>query len=359
MASIRVQRLIHNLISVCTLAAAGAALAAFATATASEVSLYSYREPQRIEPLLRAFHAATGILVKTTFAREGLIERILAEGEESPADVLLTNEFGLLLDARARGLTQAFKSPVVDANVPAIYRDPEGHWFGLTLRARLFVVSAKRVGTSTVTYEDLAEPKWKGKICIRSGEHAYNAALIASMLVHRGPKQTEAWLRGVKANLARKPSGGDRDQIRAVMDGACDLAVVNSYYAASFIFVDQNLREVKQDSIRLQFPNATDRGTHVTISGAALMKHSRNKAAAIKLIELLTSPLGQRIYSAINDEYPVSEAVAPPSIMGNWAALNADSLPLHRIGGLREQALRLVETVQFDDGPNGANASVR
>lgn len=349
----------RNLISVGAVAAVGATLAALGPASASEVSLYSYREPQRIEPLLRAFHAATGIMVKTTFAREGLIERILAAGEESPADVLLTNEFGLLLDARARGLTQAFKSPVVEANVPAIYRDLEGHWVGLTRRARLFVVSAKRIDASAVTYEDLAEPKWKGRICIRSGKHTYNAALIASMLAHRGPKQTEAWLRGVKANLARKPGGGDRDQIRAVMEGACDLAVVNSYYAANFIFVDQNLREVKQDSIRLLFPNATDRGTHVTISGAALMKHSRNKAAAIKLIELLTSPLGQRIYGAINDEYPVSEAVAPPSIMGNWAALNADSLPLHRIGELRAEALRLVEAVQFDDGPTGASGSVR
>jgi iron(III) transport system substrate-binding protein len=319
-------------------------------AAASEVTVYSYREPQRIEPLLRAFHGATGITVKTVYAREGLIERIQAEGETSRADVLLTNEFGLLLDARTKGITHAFKSAVVAANIPAIYRDPKGHWFGLTRRARLLVVSAKRVAARTVTYEELAEPHWKGKVCIRSGKHAYNLALIASMLVHHGPKKTEAWLAGVKANLARPPTGGDRDQIRAVMEGVCDLAVVNSYYAANFFFVDQDLREVKHDSIRVLFPNAADRGTHVAVSGAALMRHSRNKEGGIKLIELLTSPLGQRIYSAINDEYPVTDAAPPPSVMASWPPLKADTLPLHRIGELRQDALKLVELVRFDQG---------
>ena len=227
------------------LLAIAATVAGIAQAGATEVNLYSYREPQRIVPLLRAFHAATGIRVNVTFASKDLIERIAAEGERSPADVLLTNEYGLLLDARQRGLTQAFKSPIVEANVPAIYRDPEGHWVGLTRRARLFVVSAKRVSTDTITYEDLAEPRWKGKICIRSGRHPYNTALIASMLAHHGPQKTEAWLRGVKANLARAPSGGDRDQVRAVMEGVCDVAVVNSYYAANFLFIDQELREQK------------------------------------------------------------------------------------------------------------------
>lgn len=341
------------------LLAAATVVAATSPAAPSEVNLYSYREPQRIEPLLRAFHAATGIRVKTTFAREGLIERILAEGDASPADVLLTNEFGLLLDARARGLTHAFKSPVVEANVPAIYRDPEGHWFGLTRRARLFVVSAKRVDSNTVTYEELAEPRWKGKICIRSGKHFYNVALVASMLAHHGPKGTETWLRRVGANLARTPSGGDRDQIRAVMDGVCDLAVVNSYYAASFIFVDQNLREQTHESIRVLFPNAANRGTHVAVSGAALMTRSRNKESAIKLIELMTSPLGQRIYSAINDEYPVSETAPPPSLMASWAPLKADTLPLHRIAELRHDALSLIESVRFDQGPDSTSPPVR
>ena len=326
---------------------------------ASEVNLYSYREPERIVPLLRAFHAATGIRVNVTFASKDLIDRIAAEGEHSPADVLLTNEFGLLLDARARGLTQPFNSPVVDANVPAVYRDPEGHWFGLTLRARLFVVSAKRVSADTMTYEELAEPRWKGKICIRSGKHPYNTALVASMLAHHGPHKTDAWLRGLKANLARVPSGGDRDQVRAVMEGICDVAVVNSYYAANFIFIDQNLQEQRHQSIRLLFPNTADRGTHVAISGTALLKHSRNKESGIKLIELLTSELGQRMYSAVNDEYPVSVTVPPPTLMANWSPLKADSLPLHRLAEVRTEARKLVDGLRFDDGPNGAGPPIR
>ena len=173
-----------------------AALAAGGPATLSEVTVYSYREPQRIEPLLRAFHGTTGIRVKMVYARDGLIDRIEAEGTASPADVLLTNEFGLLLDARVRGLTHAFKSAAVEANVPAIYRDPEGHWFGLTRRARLFVVSAQRVDSSAMTYEDLVQPRWKGKICIRPGKHAYNVSLIASMLAHRGRIRQKPGCRG-------------------------------------------------------------------------------------------------------------------------------------------------------------------
>jgi iron(III) transport system substrate-binding protein len=327
-------------------------VAAVTPAASSEVTLYSYREPQRIEPLLRAFHGTTGITVKTIYAREGLIERIEAEGAASPADVLLTNEFGLLLDARARGITHAFRSEVLEANVHPIYRDPEGHWFGLTQRARLFVVSAKRVDSATIAYEDLVRPRWKGKICMRSGKHPYNVALIASMLAHHGARETEAWLRGVRNNLARKPSGGDRDQIKAVIEGVCDLAIVNSYYAANFFYIDQSARELKHDSIHVVFPNAAGRGTHVAISGAALMKHSRNKEGGIRLIELLSSAIGQRIYSAINDEYPVNEAAPAPSVMEIWPPLKPDALPLHKIGELRRDALGLVESIGFDQGPN-------
>lgn len=321
-------------------------------AQAAEVQLYSYREPQRILPLMRAFHAATGIRVNPTFASNDLIERITEEGERSPADVLLTNEFGLLLDARARGLTQPFKSAVVEANVPPIYRDPDGHWLGLTRRARVLLVSTKRVNAETITYEDLADPKWKGKLCMRSGKHPYNTALIASMLVHHGPEKAEAWLRGLKANLVRAPTGGDRDQVRAVIEGACDVALVNSYYAANFFHIDQELREQKHPLIRLVFPNAAGRGTHVTISGAALMKHARNKDGGIRLIELLTSELGQRMLSAVNDEYPVTNAVAPPTLLANWSPLRPDAVPLYKLAERRTEARKLVDAIRFDDGPH-------
>ena len=185
----------------CWLAVATGA-ASIAPAAASEVNVYSYREQQLIAPLLRAFHAATGIRVNATFASQGLVERVASEGEKSPADILWTTDLPPLLEARRRHLTQAFKSSIVEANVPVIYRDPEHHWVGVTLRARVFVVSAERTGTQTLTYEQLAEPQWKGKVCMRSGAHAYNVGLVASMLAHHGAQRTETWVRGVAANLA-------------------------------------------------------------------------------------------------------------------------------------------------------------
>lgn len=324
-----------------------------------EVNLYSYREPERILPLLRALHASTGIRVNLTFASKDLIERIAEEGDQGPADVLLTNEFSLLLDARKRGLTQPLKSAAVEANVPSIYRDPEGHWTGLARRARVLVISTTRVNAAPGTYEELADPKWKGRLCIRSGSHPYNTALVASMLVHHGSQKAELWLRGLKSNLARPPKGGDRDQVRAVIEGACDIAIVNSYYAANFIQIDQELREQKHKSIRLVFPNAEGRGTHVTISGAALMKHARNREGGIKLIELLTSELGQRMLSAVNDEYPVTDLVAPPTLLGGWAALRPDPLPLHKLAERRTEAKGLVEAIRFDDGPNDSSSPMR
>ena len=327
------------------------------SSVASEVNLYSYREPQHVEPLLRAFQAATGIEVKTTFAPLGLIERLVLEGESSPADILLTNDFAPLLEARQRGLTQAFKSDVVEANVPAVYRDPERHWFGITRRARVFIVSDKRIADRPMTYEELAEPQWKGKICIRSGLHAYNVGLVASMLAHHGPAWTENWLRGLAANLARKPSGGDRDQISAVVDGVCDLAVVNSYYAADFFAAYHNPMQLRRPPIRLLLPNATDRGTHVSISGVALLKRARNKEGSIKLIEFLTSVRGQQIYSAINDEYPVNVTVPMPSLEANREQLKPDPLPLHRTAELRHDALTLIERTRFDQGPEFGNAA--
>jgi iron(III) transport system substrate-binding protein len=338
------------LVCACWLAVATGA-ASIAPAAASEVNVYSYREEKLIAPLLRAFHVATGIRVNATFASQGLVERVASEGEKSPADILWTTDLGPLLDARRRDLTQAFRSSIVEANVPAIYRDPENHWIGVTLRARVFVVSADRIGTQVVTYEQLAEPQWKGKVCMRSGAHVYNVGLVASMLAHHGAERTESWLRGVAANLARKPAGGDRDQIRAVIAGACDVAVVNSYYVADFIPLDQNLREQKRSPIRVLFPNAADRGTHVSLSGAALLKHGPNRDSSIRLIEFLASEQGQRIFSAVNDEYPVNEGVPPPSLMASWGPLKADPVSLQRIAGLLVDALNLVEKARFDHGP--------
>jgi iron(III) transport system substrate-binding protein len=204
-------------------------------AAAQEVNVYSYREPQLVEPMLNAFTEATGIKVNLIFAKEGLVERMAAEGRNSPADVLLTNEFAFLTQTKAAGSTQAVKSDALEAAIPAALRDPEGHWFGLTRRARVVYASKDRVKADTITYEELADPKWKGRICTRSGQHTYNIALIASMIAHHGEQKAEAWLKGLKENLARKPAGGDREGVRDVQAGLCDVAIGNTYYMAAML----------------------------------------------------------------------------------------------------------------------------
>ncbi len=322
-------------------------------ASAAEVHVYSFREPKLMEPLFAAFTAKTGIEVKTVFAKDGLIERIVAEGANSPADVLLTNEFGLLTQARDAGITQPALSPAIEADVPAAYRDPAGHWIGLTRRARVVYASKKRVGQHAITYEELADPKWKGKICARSGQHTYNVALVASMIAHHGAADAETWLKGVKENLARKPSGGDRDQVKAIFAGECDLAIGNTYYMA---LMATNEKEPEQKdwaaAVKVLFPNAADRGTHVNLTGAALMRNAPGKESGLALIAYLASAEAQTAYAAANHEYPVKDGVAPSDLVQSWGALKPDPIALEEIAKLRRQASELVDKVGFDNGPS-------
>ncbi len=314
------------------------------------VNIYSYREPKLIEPLLKAFTDKTGITPNVVYANTGLIERMVAEGQNSPADVLLSNEFGWLNQAEAAGATQTIKSDIVEAQVPAEYRDPKGQWVGLTRRARVVYASKDRVKQDSITYEELADPKWKGKICIRSGQHTYNVALLASMIANDGEEKAETWLNGLKANLARKPAGGDREQVRDVQAGLCDLAIGNTYYMVAM----QKNPEQKAwaDAVKILFPNAGDRGTHVNISGVALAAHAPNKSNAMKLIEFLVSDEAQEIYVEANGEYPVSPHVKPTELVASWGPLKADKLPLSKIGELRKKASEMVDRVRFDAGPN-------
>ena len=318
--------------------------------SAGEVNIYSYREPKLIEPLLKAFTAKTGISTNMIFAGSGLVERMTAEGRNSPADVLLTNEFGLLVQAQEAGVTQAVASPELEAAIPAAFRDPNGHWFGLTKRARVVYASKSRVKQTALTYEELADPKWKGKICIRSGQHTYNISLIASMIAHLGEEKAQTWLSGVKANLARKPSGGDREAVRDVAAGQCDLAIGNTYYMAAM----QNNPEQKAwaDSVRIIFPDNETRGTHINISGASVAASAPNKANAIALITYLASPEAQQLYASANGEYPVRDGVAVSQQIAAWGTPKPDPLPLAEIGKLRKAASELVDKVRFDQGPN-------
>jgi iron(III) transport system substrate-binding protein len=321
-----------------------------AHADEGEVNIYSYREPGLINPLLAAFTEETGIKTNVIFAKNGLIERLKAEGKNSPADLLLTNESGLLLQAEAAGVTQPLTDPVLEKAVPAQLRDPEGHWFGLTRRARIVYASKDRVKQDKITYEDLADPKWRNRICIRSGQHTYNVALIASMIAHHGEAKTETWLTGLRDNLARRPAGGDREGVRDIKAGLCDLAIGNTYYMAAML---KNPEQKEwADAVRMIFPNAEGHGTHVNISGMSLAANAPNKENALKLMEFLVSPEAQRIYAEANGEYPVVEGVPASPLVASWGELNADDLPLTTIAEHRKKASELVDRVQFDQGPN-------
>jgi iron(III) transport system substrate-binding protein len=323
--------------------------AAMPASAQDKVNIYSYREPGLIDPLLKAFTAQTGIQTNVVFASAGLNERLAAEGALSPADLLFTVDASRLSEAKAAGLTQAVSIPALNAAVAAAYRDDDGHWFGLTMRARVIYASKERVKQDTITYEDLADPKWKGKICTRPGQHVYNTSLVATIVAHKGEAAAEAWLRGVKANLARKPAGGDREAVRDVQAGLCDLAIANTYYMA--LMLKNPEQKAWADSVKILFPNAADRGTHINISGMALTKNAPNKASALKLMEYLASNEAQKIYAEINNEYPISAAVSVSDVVKSWGPLKPDALPIENIGKNRKKASELMDKVQFDQGP--------
>ena len=317
------------------------------------VNVYSYRQPDLIDPLLQEFTKETGIKVNVIFADKGLIERIQAEGRNSPADLLLTVDVGNLTQATNSGISEPIHSEKVDAAVPSAYRAEDNSWVGLTRRARVIYASKERVKQQDITYEELADPKWRGKICVRSGQHVYNVALIASMIAHHGEEWTEQWLRDVKANLARKPTGSDRLQVKGVYAGECDIAIGNTYYMGAMLS-DEKEPEQKEwaNSVNILFPNTSDRGTHVNVSGAVLAKHAPHKENALKLIEFLVSDKGQEMYAEVNYEYPAKEGVPWSKTVQSWGEFKPDPISLNEIAGLRKKASELVDKVDFDDGPS-------
>ncbi len=319
-------------------------------AKAEEVNIYSYRQPDLIAPLLDAFTKETGIDTNVLFLNKGLVERVAAEGANSPADLILTVDISRLSDAKDKGVTQPVDSNGINGTIPANFRDPEGHWFGLTTRGRVVYASKDRVAQDAITYEELADPKWKGKICIRSGQHIYNIGMIASVIANLGEDKAEAWLAGVKDNLARKPNGNDRAQAKGVFAGECDIGIGNTYYVG---LMKTNEKEPEQkewaDAIKVLFPNSEDRGTHVNISGMALAKNAPNKDAAVKLMEFLASPKGQELYAERVFEYPVDPNAKVSDIVKSFGEIKPDSLPLAEIAKNRKAASVLVDKVGFNN----------
>lgn len=337
-----------RILAAATAVASALALNSTAFAQSGEVNLYSYRESKLLQPLTDAFTKDTGIKVNVVSASSGLEQRIKAEGANSPADVLLTVDIGRIDEAVQAGVTQPIKSDVIDKIVPSQYRDPDGHWAGISMRARVIYASKDRVKQDAITYEELADPKWKGKICIRSGQHIYNNALFAAYVAHHGEAKAEEWLRGVKANLAQKPSGGDRETARDVAAGKCDLGIGNTYYWALMMDKDPD-KKPWAEATKVILPTFAGGGTHVNLSGLLLVKNAPNRANAVKLIEWLAGEQAQKIYADVNYEYPVRAGVAINPTIAGYGKLNADTLPVAKIATNRKAASTLVDKVGFDN----------
>ncbi|WP_252731408.1 Fe(3+) ABC transporter substrate-binding protein [Lentibacter algarum] len=314
---------------------------------ADEINIYSYRQPELIKPLTDAFTAETGVDVNVAYLQKGMIERLQAEGARSPADLIFTVDISRLNDAVEAGLTQPVTSETLIANVPAAYHDPDGHWWGMTTRARIVYASKERVKDGEVTtYDDLADPKWKGRICTRSGTHAYNVALTSAVMHHLGTEGATAWLTGLKANLARKPQGNDRAQVKAIWAGECDIAIGNTYYMGKMLADDE--QKAWADSVNVVFPTFAGGGTHVNISGVAMVKTAPNADNALKMMEFLSSPEAQEIYAHANFEYPIAPGTKADPLVEGWGSFEADAVNLMDLAKLRKDAIKLVETVDFD-----------
>lgn len=328
-----------------------AATALSCPAAASELNLYTTREPGLVQPLLDAFTRDTGIKVNTVFVKDGLLERVKAEGARSPADVLMTVDSGNLLDLATAGVTQPVRSRVLEAAIPAHLRGATGQWYALSLRDRVLYAD-RGLKLDGFAYEDLAKPQWKGRVCIRSGQHPYNISLVAAMIAHQGAAKTEAWLRGVKGNLARKAAGGDRDVARDILAGICDVGIANAYYVGRMKSApagdEQRAWGDAIQVVRPVFASAKGGGTHVNISGAAVARHAPNRANAVRLLEYLVGDEAQRLYARANYEYPVKRGVALDPVVASFGPMRVDTLPLAQIYRHRKQASALVDKVGFD-----------
>lgn len=314
-----------------------------------EVNLYTTREPGLIQPLIDVFTKASGITVNTVFVKDGLPERVAAEGANSPVDVLMTVDVGGLVDLVDKGVTQPIESATLDAAVPENLRDPNGHWYTLSMRARVLYVE-KGLDIDDFTYEQLADPAWKGKVCIRSGQHPYNVALIAAYIAHHGEEATKTWLEGVKANVARQPGGGDRDVARDILGGICAIGPANSYYVGLMRSGAGGPEQVEWgNAIDVVIPTFAEGGTHVNVSGAAIAKNAPNKENAVKFLEFLASDEAQALYAKQNFEYPVRAGAVVDPIIADLGEFGPDGLALTEIAANRKAASQLVDEVGFDN----------
>lgn len=326
-----------------------AATAAFAQST--EVNIYSYREPGLMQPLLDRFSAETGIKANVLYAGDGLLERVAAEGELSPVDVVLTVDVGNLVAAKDMGITQPITTSALTERLDPAFHDPDGHWAALSLRARVFYVSKERVTETAMTYEDLAKPEWKGRLCTRAGDHAYNIGLIANRIAAWGLDKTREWLTAVRDNLAYPPAGGDREGVRNILEGTCDLSITNTYYMGVMLHNDAEPEQKEwAASARIIYPNAETDGTQVNAAGAFIAKYAPNIDNANRLIEFLLSDEAQRMYADANYEFPAVTSVPPAELTLSWGALNPSRISFVELASHRDEAAALVDELKFNEG---------
>ena len=315
---------------------------------AAEINIYSHRQPFLINPFLEAFTQETGIKTNVVYATKGLAQRLRAEGKNSPADLILTVDIGRLYIYEDLDLLSEVSSPILDDNIPNHLKSERNTWFALSKRSRIIATSKERLKKDDILrVEDLADPKWKGKICSRPGSHVYNRALMASIIAEYGLEKAEDWAAGLVSNLARRPQGNDRAQVKGIFEGLCDIAIINNYYFGKLKYSEDPIQREWAKSMRLTFPNQGegDRGAHINISGGGIAKYSKNKKAAQKLLEFLSGEKSQKMYSEINFEYPVNIKVQPTEELISWGSFREDKISVEKIAQLSIEAQKIIDRV--------------
>ena len=317
---------------------------------ADELNIYSHRQPFLINPFLEAFTNKTGIKTNVVYSTKGLAQRIQAEGENSPADLVLTVDIARLFVYEDKNLLAKIDSKILNHNIPAHLKSPDNTWFALSKRSRVIVADKDRVDMNQIKrIEDLADEKWKGKICSRPGSHVYNRALMASLIAANGEEEAEKWGRSFVENLARRPQGNDRAQVKAIFEGQCDIAIINNYYFGKLKFSEDKTQREWVKNLELIFPNQGkgDRGSHINISGGGVVKFSKNKKQAIALLEFLTSEEAQKLYGKINFEYPVNPRISATQELISWGEFREDKLPIIKIAELAYKAQVIIDKVRW------------
>ena len=311
------------------------------------ITLYTHRHYDTDKEIFKKFEEETGIEVKVVKASaDELIQKMESEGDQSPADLLLTVDAGRLVLAKNKGLLQAVTSETIQTIVPTHLRDTDNHWFALTKRARVIVYNKETVNAEDLsTYEALSEEKWKNKVLIRSSENIYNQSLMASIIANDGEESAKKWAEGMVANFARSPKGNDRDQVKAILAGEGDVAIINTYYLGKLLTSTDSTEVKAGKAVNVFFPNQDGRGTHVNISGIGVAKNAPNKENAVKFIEFLLNKQSQEMFANVNYEYPVNAAAETAELLNSWGTFKEDQLPLSKLGELNKEAVILFDVV--------------